>query len=67
MHHTDRDGWDRDGWDRDGRANPGLRRGGASVIVEPHRNNMKGGDPVSHCLKVAPFAVTWISDARVAV
>ena len=31
------------------------------------RNQLKGGDPVSHCLLVAPFAVAWISDARVDV
>ena len=45
----------------------GLRRGRPSAILRAVRNNMKGGDPVSHCLFVAPFAVTWISDARVAV
>jgi hypothetical protein len=44
-----------------------LRRGESAVIVPSVRNNMKGGDPVSHCLIVAPFAVAWISDARVAV
>jgi hypothetical protein len=44
-----------------------LQRARLSAILRSVRNNMKGGDPVSHCLFVAPFAVTWISDARVAV
>jgi len=44
-----------------------LRRACRSAILASGSNNMKGGDPVSHCLIVAPFAVAWISDARVAV
>jgi hypothetical protein len=44
-----------------------LRRACRSAILASGSNNMKGGDPVSHCLIVATFAVAWISDARVAV
>ena len=50
-----------------GSSNPDLRARRRSAIVPPPATNMKGGDPVSHCLFVAPFAVAWISDARVAV
>src|SRR4051812_37410379 len=44
-----------------------LRRTYRSAILASGSNKLKGGDPVSHCLIVAPFAVAWISDARVAV
>jgi hypothetical protein len=44
-----------------------LRRACRSAILASGSNKLKGGDPVSHCLIVAPFAVAWISDARVAV
>jgi hypothetical protein len=42
-----------------------LRRACRSAILASGSNNMKGGDPVSHCLEVAPYAVAWISDVRV--
>src|SRR5689334_21602248 len=44
-----------------------LRRACRSAILASGSNKLKGGDPVSHCLIVAPFTVAWISDARVAV